>query len=84
MPKDKELKVSKTIDNKKLSTALKRARGQIDALIRVLESEDYDPEKLMIQFSAVVSALQKGKIRFLEEYTKAKVISALGDITRML
>ncbi len=50
----------------------------------MLESENFDPEQVLTQLSAVSSAVSKLKIRFVQEYTKAKVLSSLEELSKML
>ncbi len=76
--------ISKHIDNKKVALALKRAKGQLEAIIRMLESGEYDPEQALIQLSASSSAVASAKVKMVEEYTKAKIVSSLDVLSKWM
>ena len=72
------------IQTKRIKDGINRAKGQLEGILRMLESENFDPEQVLTQLSAVSSAVSKLKIRFVQEYTKAKVLSSLEELSKML
>ncbi len=76
--------VVKEIDKERVITALKRVKGQVSALIEKLEVRNYDPEQILIQLAAAAAALASVKTKFVEEYTKAKVIASLKELSKWL
>lgn len=76
--------LAKEIEVSKILVALKRVKGQVNALIEKLEAEKYDPEQILIQLSAAAAALSSVKTKFVEEYTKAKVVASLKELSKWL
>ncbi len=72
------------IQTKRIKDGINRAKGQLKGILRMLESDNFDPEQVLTQLSAVSSAVSKLKIRFVQEYTKAKVLSSLEELSKML
>ena len=59
---------------KDIKTRLKSVKGQVENLLKMLD-EDKDPEKILIQFKATRSSLDKAHFLLLDEtYRKALAI----------
>lgn len=66
--------------NNKIINRLKRNRGQIEALIRLLENQE-ECEKVLLQFQAAQSALDGAFRVFLE--TNLETCLASGDTQKI-
>ena len=84
LKKDDSANVVDHINREDLVVLLKRARGQLDGIIERLEKGNFEPEALNIQFSAVVAALQKAKVRYVEEMVKARILLNLSGLSKLI
>jgi DNA-binding FrmR family transcriptional regulator len=65
------------LNKKQLLTRLRRIRGQVDGIERMVEEERYCIE-VLTQISAAQAALDKVALGLLDDHTKACVVDAEG------
>jgi len=63
---------------------LRRIAGQIRAIEKMIEEDEQDQKKVLMQLSAATSSLANTKIVLVEEYTKEKLLAAIEDLSDLL
>lgn len=69
--------------NQTIENRLKRAEGQIRAVLKMVQ-DNRAPKDVLIQLNAALSSLEMTKIAFVEESTKAKIMASINELSELL